>query len=156
MATCCAALSSHQRRVLRTLLAQESEIAFQYNRYISQFSTMLNALQLIRHEDDLEKRITKCNEFIQTHARLDHDMCMNTYEIVPGAVQMAMACSCICMQAACFRVLYKWIPKLDVLRMKLLKIKTMCEKSSSKPAIELCADIEKTAQHVLKSQTASH
>lgn len=156
MATCCAALSREQRRVLRTLLAQESELAVQCNRHISQFSNMLNALQLIHHEDDLEKRTTKCNEFIQTHAQLEHTVCVKTHEIVPHAVQMAMSCSCICMQAACFRVLYKWIPKLDVLQMKLLKIKTMCEKSSSKPAIELCADIEKTAQHVLKSQTTSH
>ncbi len=116
---------------------------------------MLHALQLIHHEDDFEKRTHKCNEFIQTYAQLDHAMCAKTYEIVPGAVEVAMSSSCICIQAACFRVLYKWIPKLDVLQMKLLKIKTMCEKCS-KPVIELCADIEKTAQNVLKSQATSH
>jgi len=156
MATCCATLSSQQRRILRMLLAQESEVVLKCNQYISQFSAMFNSLHLIHHVDDLEKRTTKCNEFIQTHVWLDETICMKTYEIVPGAVQIAMSSSCICIQAACFRMLYKWIPKLDVLQMKILKIKTMCEKASSKPAIELCADIEKTVQNVLKSQTTSH
>lgn len=155
MATCCASLSSQQRKILRCLLAQESEISIQYNRHMSQLSTMLNALQLIHHEDDLEKRAHKCNEFIQTHAQLDHTMCTKTHEIVPGAIQTALSTNCICIQAACFRMLYKWIPKMDVLQMKLLKIKTMCEKNS-KSVVELCADIEKTVQNVLKSQTTSH
>jgi len=120
---------------------------------------MLNALQIIHHDDALEKREVKCDEFIRVHASIDHTMMMPNYEIVPGAVQVAMTCSCICVQAACFRILYKWIPKLDVLRMKLLKIKSTCEKFGkigSKTGIELCADIEKTVQNVVKSQTASH
>jgi hypothetical protein len=158
MATCSAKLSPNQRRMLRTLLAQESEIAAHCSRHISQFSNMINALQLIHHEDDLEKRAAKCNEFIHMQSRLD-DGCMTTYEMVPGAVSIAMTCSCICIQAACFRMLYKWIPKLDVLRMKLLKIKSTCEKfskSGSKTGIELCANIEKTAHNVIMSQTTSH
>jgi hypothetical protein len=154
MATCCATLSRQQRRILRALLTQESEIATQYNRHISQLSTMLNTLQLIHHEDDLEQHTNKCNEFIQTCTRLD--MCTKTYEIIPGATQLAMTCSCICIQAACFRMLYKWIPRFDVLQMKLLKIKTICEKKTSTSVIQLCADIEKTIQNVLKSQTTSH
>ena len=158
MATCSATLSSSQRRILRSLLSQESEIALQCNRHLTQLFNMLNQLQIMHHDDNLEKRALKCSEFIQMHARIDH-MPIADYEIIPGAVQIAMTTNCICIQAACFRMLYKWIPKLDVLRMKLLKIKSTCEKFSktdSKTEIELCADIEKTVQNVIKSQTASH
>jgi hypothetical protein len=159
MAKCCAHLSSSERRILRTLLAQESEIAVHCNRFITQFSTMLNELQLIHHESDAEKRANKCDEFVRLQTtRFEHTMslCESNYEMVPGAIQLAMSSTCICIQAACFRMVYKWIPKLDVLRMKLLKIKAMCEKPGSKRGIELCADIEKTVENVLKSQAASH
>lgn len=158
MAKCSAKLSSSERRTLRALLAQESDISVQCNKHISQFSIMLNQLQLMHHENELEKRATKCNDFVRMHAQMD---CMLTsnYEMVTGAIQTAMSTNCTCIQAASFRMLYKWIPKLDILRMKLLKIKTMCEKfgkNGSKTGIELCADIEKTVQNVLKSQTTSH
>ena len=158
MATCCATLSSYQRKALRALLAQESEIAMQCNRHITQFLKMQNDLQLIHHENDLEKRGTKCDDFVRMHAQIE---CMLTpcYEMIPEAIQTAQSTNCICIQAACFRMSYKWIPKLDILRMKLLKIKTMCEKFDkirSKTGTELCADIEKTVQNVLKSQTTSH
>ena len=158
MATCCASLSSHQRKILRASLAQESEIAVQCNRHITQLLKMQNNLQLIHHEDDLEKRETKCDEFIRMHTQLDLMMTCN-YEMNPDAIKTALTTNCICIQAACFRMSHKWIPKLDVLRMKLLKIKTMCEKFGklgSKTCIELCADIEKTVQNVLKLQTTSH
>ena len=153
MATCSARLSSNQRRILRTLLDQESEIADQCNAYIAQLSNMLNALQIMHHDDDPENHELKCNEFIRMHAR---GHVIANCEMVPCAIQTAMNCNCICIQAACFRMVYKWIPKLDVLQMKLLKIQTMCEKHGSKTGIELCAEIEKTVKNVLKSQTTSH
>ena len=157
MATCSAALSMNQRRLLRTMLDQESEIADQCNRYITQLTNMLNALQIIHH-DVPENRELKCDEFIRMHALNGHIITktMTNYELPPCAIQTAMNCNCICIQAACFRMVYKWIPKLDVLQMKLLKIQTMCEKPGSKTGIVLCAEIEKTVQNVLKLQTTSH
>lgn len=153
MATCTARLSSTQRRILRTLLNQESEIADQCNACIAQLSNMLNALQIMHHDDDPENHDLKCNEFIRMHAR---GHVMTNCEIPQCAIQTAMDCNCICIQAACFRMVYKWIPKLDVLQMKLLKIQTLCEKHGSKTGVVLCAEIEKTVQNVLKSQTTSH
>ena len=156
MATCCASLSAIQRRLLRTLLDQESEIVDKCNVRLNQLSNMLNDLQVMHHDpdDDPANRELKCTEFIRTHARNRH--AMTNYELPPCAIQIAMNCNCICIQAACFRMAYKWIPKLDVLQMKLLKIQTMCEKPGSKTGIVLCAEIEKTVQNVLKSQTTSH
>ena len=154
MATCSARLSSNQRRILRTLLDQESEIADQCNARIAQLSNMLNALQIMHHDDDPENHELKCNEFIRMHALNGHVII--NYEMPPHAIQTAMNCNCICIQAACFRMVHKWIPKLDVLQMKLLKIQTLCEKPGSKTGIVLCAEIEKTVQNVLKSQTTSH
>ena len=154
MATCSARLSSNQRRILRTLLDQESEIADQCNARIAQLSNMLNALQIMHHDDDPENHELKCNEFIRMHALNSHGII--NYEMPQCAIQTAMNCNCICIQAACFRMVHKWIPKLDVLQMKLLKIQTMCEKPGSKTGIVLCAEIEKTVQNVLKSQTTSH
>ena len=158
MATCSARLSSNQRRILRTLLDQESEIADQCNAYIAQLSNMLNALQIMHHDDDPENHELKCNEFIRMHVLNGHVItkAMTNCEIPPCAIQTAMDCNCICIQAACFRMVYKWIPKLDVLQMKLLKIQTICEKPGSKTGVVLCAEIEKTVQNVLKSQTTSH
>ena len=154
MATCSARLSSNQRRILRTLLDQESEIADQCNARIAQLSNMLNALQIMHHDDDPENHELKCNEFIRMHALNGHVII--NYEMPPHAIQTAMNCNCICIQAACFRMVHKWIPKLDVLQMKLLKIQTLCEKPGSKTGIVLCAEIEKTVQNILKSQTTSH
>ena len=154
MAACSARLSSNQRRILRTLLDKESEIVDQCNAHIAKLSNMLNALQIMHHDDDTENHELKCNEFIRMHALNSH--VMTNCEMVPCAIQTAMNCNCICIQAACFRMVYKWIPKLDVLQMKLLKIQTMCEKPGSKTGVVLCAEIEKTVQNVLKSQTTSH
>ena len=90
MATCCATLSSQQRKILRALLAQESEIAVQCNRHITQLLKMQNSLQLIHHEDDLEKRETKCDDFIRMHAQFDY-MLTPIYEMTPGSIQTAFA-----------------------------------------------------------------
>jgi hypothetical protein len=151
MTACSATLSSHQRHVLRTLLNQESQIVDQCNAHVSQFSHMMNELQCIHHaSSDPDERALKRDEFIRSCARLECKM--DNYEIVPGAVQIAMTCECLCLQAACFRVLYKWTPHLDHLRMKLLKIKTMC----ARPGSETCARIEKTVQKILKLKAASH
>lgn len=156
MPPCSAVLSPRERQILRTLLAQESQIVDQCNKHISQFVDILNELQCIHHVHDLEERALKYDEFVRTHARLDCDM--TNCDMIPGAVQISMTCNCICIQAACFRMLYKWIPKLDILRMKLLKIKTMCSTIGSNSGGETCTRIEKTAQNAvkLKLKTASH
>jgi hypothetical protein len=154
MAACAATLSSHQRHVLRTLLLQESKIADECNKYIYLFSDMMNELQCIHHATDPDERALKCDEFIRTHARLDCDM--SGCDMVRGAVQTAMTCDCICIQAACFRMLYILIPQLDTLRMKLLKIKTICSTLGSTSGIETCANIEKTLHKILKLKPTSH
>lgn len=157
MAACSVTLSSHQRHVLRTLLNQESKIVDQCNAHLSQFSHMMNELQCIHHAtSDPDERTLKRDEFIRSCARLECNMDNISNEIVPGAVQIAMTCDCLCLQAACFRVLYKWTPHLDNLRMKLLKIKTMCARPGSNTGVELCARIEKTVQKILKLKAASH
>jgi hypothetical protein len=154
MTDCSATLSSHERRMLRALLKQESQIVDRCNRHLSQFSDMMNDLQYIRHHQDFNERVLKCDEFIRTHARLDCDM--PGFDMVHGAVQTAMTCDCICIQAACFRMLYKLIPQLDTLRMKLLKIKNMCSTMGSTPGVETCANIEKTVLKILKLKPTSH
>lgn len=159
MTSCCATLSSQERRILRLLLEQESKIVDQCNAFLSKFSTMMHDLQCMRHHHDLDERALKCDEFIRTNASLDCNMhAPATCEMVPGAVQTALTCDCICVQAACFRILYKWIPHLDMLRMKLLKIKNICSAHvlKSGDSSETCDNIEKTVQKILKLQTASH
>ena len=152
--SCCATLSSQERRILRLLLAQESNIVDQCNACLSKFSSMMHDLQCMRHHHDLDEHALKCDEFIRTHASLDCDV--TGCEMIPGAVQTAMTCDCICVQAACFRILYKWTPQLDMLRMKLLKIKNMCSAHVLKSgnSSEMCNNIEKTVQKILKLQTA--
>ena len=140
--------------MLRSLLAKESQIVEQCNKHVSRFTEMLNELQCIEHLHDSDERVLKCDEFIRTHARLDCDM--SGCDMVHGAVQTAMTCDCICIQAACFRMLYKLIPQLDTLRMKLLKIKNMCSTMGSTPGVETCANIEKTVLKILKLKPTSH
>ena len=147
MPACSAPLSPNERKILRKLLAQESRIVDQCSKCISQFVDILNEVQCIHHIHDLEERALKYDEFIRAHARLDCNI--TNCDMIPGAVQIAMTCNCICIQAACFRMLYKWIPKLDVLRMKLLKIKNICSTIRSKSGSETCIQIEKTAQNAL-------
>jgi len=156
MTACTATLSSHQRHVLRTLLSQESQIVDNCNGCLSQFSDMMNELQCIHHATDPDERALKSDDFIRLRARTDCDMPNLPNEMIPGAVQIAMTCDCICMQAACFRVLYKWTPHLDRLRLKLLKIKNMCARPGSNTGVELCARIEKTVQKILKLKATAH
>ena len=151
MSSCSATLSNHQRRVLQSLLAKESQIVEQCNQHNSQVARMLNDLQCINHVHEPDERTLKCDEFIRLHASLDCDM--TVCWMVPEAMQIAMTCDCVCIQAACFRILYKWIPMLDTLRMKLLKIKNTCAtatKHVSKNGVEICATIEKTLRKMLK------
>ena len=151
--SCTAKLSAQQRHILQTLLTRESQLVDQCNAHISQYSRMMNELQCILHASESNEVALKCDEFIRSCAQLD----CNTFnhDTVPStAVQTAMNCDCICMQAACFRVLYKWTPHLDRLRMKLLKIKNMCARPSANEGVNTCARIEKTVQKILK--TASH
>ena len=149
MSSCSAILTTHQRRVLRLLLAKETEIVEQYNQNVAQFSRILNELKCINHHHNSDERALKCEEFIRLHASLacDTTIC----EMVPDATQTAMTCDCLCIQAVCFRILYKWIPLLDTLRMKLLKIKTMCANTTKhKNGVETCAEIEKMVRKLLK------
>lgn len=151
--SCTAKLSAQQRHILQTLLTRESQLVDQCNAHISQYSRMMNELQCILHASESNEVALKCDEFIRSCAQLD----CNTFnhDTVPStAVQTAMNCDCICMQAACFRVLYKWTPYLDRLRMKLLKIKNMCARPSANEGVNTCVRIEKTVQKILK--TASH
>jgi len=151
MASCSAILSTPQRRLLKALLANESQITEQCNVRISRFTEMLNVLQCINHHDDSDEHALKCDEFIRAHASLDCDI--PVCEMVPGATQIAISCNCLCIQAACFRILYKWIPRLDTLRMKLLKIKKMCSDSAHVPGngVNTCAQIERIVHQLLKS-----
>ena len=147
--SCSATLSTHQRRVLRLLLAKENEIVEQYNQNVARFSRMLNELKCINHHHNSDERSLKCEEFIRLHASLTCDTTI--CEMVPDATQTAMTCDCLCIQAACFRILYKWIPLLDTLRMKLLKIKTICANTTKhKNGVETCAEIEKMVRKLLK------
>jgi hypothetical protein len=151
MSSCAATLSTHQRRMLRSLLAKESLIVEQCNKHVYRFTEILNELQCIDHHHDADELALKSDEFIRVHASLECDM--TSHDMVPGAIQLAMTCECVCIQAACFRILYKWIPKLDMLRMKLLKIKNMCAHANQcvpKNGIETCAEIEKMVRKMLK------
>lgn len=155
--TCTATLTAHQRNVLQTLLTRESRIVEQCNAHLSQFSRIMTEIQCIRHASETNELAHKCDEFVRSCARLECDTF--NHEPVPNTlIQTAMNCECICMQAACFRVLYKWTPHLDRLRMKLLKIKNMCAttRPRSNPGIDICARIEKTVRKILKLKTASH
>ena len=148
--SCSAKLSSHQRRVLQSLLDKESQIVEQHNQCLSQFARTLNELQCINHVHEQDERALKCDEFVRMHAYLVYDM--TSYEMVPDATRTAMTCECLCIQAACFRILYKWTPLLDTLRMKLLKIKTICANAKKcKNGIETCAEIEKIVRKLLKA-----
>ena len=156
MPPCSASLSTHQRRILRTTMSQESQIMDQCNQITHQLCELLNELQCINHVHALDERALKCEKIIRIYASIACDM--SSCDMVPGAVQMALSCDCVCIQATCFRMLYKWIPKLDMLRMKMLKIKKMCSEAGagSMTVIETCASIEKTVHKILKLKPASH
>ena len=152
MSSCSVTLSTHQRRMLRSLLAKESQIVEQCNKHVYRFTEMLNDLQCIEHNRDPDEFALKSDEFIRVHASLECDM--TSHDMVPGALQLAMTCDCLCIQAACFRILYKWIPQLDTLRMKLLKIKNMCADATKrvpKNGVETCSEIEKIVRKMLKT-----
>ena len=157
MTSCSATLSTHQRRVLQLLLAKESQIVEQCNTHTSQFAKIMNDLQCMNHIHDPDERALKCDEFVRLHASLVYDMTI--CGMVPEATQIAMTCDCVCIQAACFRILYKWIPMLDTLRMKLLKIKNICAvatKHVSKNGVETCAEIENIVRKILKPTSWFH
>ena len=155
MSSCSAKLSTHQRRMLQSLLEKESQIVQQCNQHTTQFTEILNELQCINHHHELDERAIKCDEFVRLHAQIKYDQPL--HEMVHGATQLAMTCDCLCIQAACFRILYKWIPMLDTWRMKLLKIKNICADATRhvpKTGFDTCAQIEKFVRKMLKS--ASH
>ena len=153
MSACSAKLSTHQRRMLQTLLENECQIVQQCNQFNARFTEMLNALQCIHHHDhDSDERALECDEFIRAHAQMENDRTLHN-GMVPGATQLAMTCDCMCIQAACFRILYKWIPMLDTWRMKLLKIKNLCADATRhvpKTGVDTCAQIEKIVRKMLK------
>jgi hypothetical protein len=153
MTSCSATLTSQQRRVLQLLLVKEVQMEEQCNKHMARFTNMLNELQWVNHHNDSDEHALKCHEFVRVNASIDCDM--TVHEMVPGAIQIAMACDCVCIQAACFRIFYKWQPKLDNLRMKLLKIKTMCSGAMThlpptNDGVETCAKIEQIVRKMLK------
>ena len=152
MSSCSAKLNAHQRRMLQSLLEKESQIVQQCNQHTARFIEILNELQCINHHRDLDEHALKCDEFVRLHAQIKYDQPL--HDMVAGATQLAMTCDCLCIQAACFRILYKWIPQLDTLRMKLLKIKNMCADATKrvpKNGVETCSEIEKMVRKMLKT-----
>jgi hypothetical protein len=155
---CSVGLTTDQRRILRTTLAQESQIVEHCNKIQHLMAGLLNELQCMNHVDTLDE--LACDKFIRTQASIECDM--SSYEMVHGAVQMALTCDCVCIQSACFRMLYKWIPKLDMLRMKIVKIKKMCSEyvasggSGSGSGSAICERIEKTVHKIVKLKPTSH
>jgi hypothetical protein len=150
--SCSAKLSIHQRRMLQSLLEKESQIVQQCNQHNTQFTEILNELQCINHHHDLDERAIKCDEFVRLHAQIKYDQPL--HEMVPGAIQIALSCDCMCIQAACFRILHKWIPMLDTWRMKLLKIKNICADDATKHVpkngVTACTKIEQILRKMLK------
>jgi|Laugrefbdmm110sn_1035136.scaffolds.fasta_scaffold23521_2 hypothetical protein len=149
-ATCRVKLTPHLRQTLKTLLDQESMLAEQCNKCIQQFSRLSNELQLMQHEHDLEERTLKCSEFIRSHATLECECDTTASDVMLETINAAASCDCICIQAACFRIIHKWTPLMDAFRMKLLKIRRLCRTNGSLGAVEACIKIEKTV-HKLKT-----
>ncbi len=143
------------RQMLKRLLDQESTIAEQCNNCIRQFSRLSNELQLMQHEHDLEERALKCSEFIRAHATLECECDAKACEVMFETINYAASCDCICIQAACFRIIHKWTPLMDAFRMKLLKIRRLCRANGSTGAVETCDKIEKTVHKILKLKTTS-
>lgn len=156
---CKTKLTSHLRKTLKTLLDQESAIVDQCNRCIKQFSQLSNELQLMHHahEHDVEEHelSLKCSEFIRRHATLECECDATACDVMCETINDAASCDCICIQAACFRIIHKWTPLMDDFRMKLLKIRKLCRSNGSPDAIETCRKIEKTVHNVLKLKTTS-
>jgi hypothetical protein len=150
--SCTAMLTPSLRQTLKTLLDQESAIVDQCNRCIKQFSQLSNELQLMHHahEHNEEERALKCSEFIRRHATLECECETTACDVMGETINSAASCDCICIQAACFRILHKWIPLIDAFRMKLLKIRKLCRSNGSPDAIETCRKIEKTVHNILK------
>ena len=153
MTSCSASLSSQQRRVLQLLLAKEVQMEEQCNKHVARFTNMLHELQCINHHHDSDEHALKCNEFVRVNASIECDT--TVHEMVPGAIQIAVTCDCMCIQAACFRMFYKWHPKLDNLRMKLLKIKNMCSSlmthmPKNNGGVDTCIKIEQIVRKILK------
>ena len=176
--SCTAHLSSQQRRILRAASEQESDITRECSQILRQLSEMAKELHDITVESgsNEQERATKCITFMTKHANMECTNA-NNWTMNTEAIQMAMTSNCICIQATCFRVMYKWIPKLDTLRMKLLKIKRMCIVDSgigsgigsgsgsgfgsgsgsgfASSYIEKCSKIQKTVHKLLQLKTAS-
>ena len=151
--TCTSTPTPRLRQTLKTLLDQESAVADQCNKCIQQFSRLSNELQLMQHEHDLEERALKCGEFIRRHATCECDA--TACEVMFETINYAASCDCICIQAACFRIIHKWTPLMDDFRMKLLKIRRLCRANGSLDTIETCNQIEKTLHKILKLKTTS-
>jgi len=148
---CSVSLTSHQRKILRKLLAKENKIIDQCRKYRGYFADIMMHMQCVNHYHNMEERTLKCGEFICKAKQLcqsieDDDIAVHNMD--PQAIQTALTCDCICIQAACFRILYKWLPELDNLRMKRLKVKTLCSESVIH-GLELCAKIEHIAQKII-------
>ena len=114
---------------------------------------MMMRLQCVNHHRNPEELALKCAEFIRDVKQLDQlrDVAdIAAHNMDPAAIQIALTCDCMCIQAACFRILYKWLPELDNLRMKRMKVKTLCSDLAleQKCVVEVCAKIEHIAQKI--------
>jgi hypothetical protein len=156
-ANCRVKLTPHLRQMLKQLLDQESAIADQCNKCIQQFARLSNELQLMLHEHDADEHelSLKCSEFIRRHATLECECDTTASDVMLETINAAASCDCICIQAACFRIIHKWTPLMDAFRMKLLKIRRLCRANGSLGAIEACIKIEKTVHKILKLKTTS-
>lgn len=157
--SCTAHLSSQQRRILRAASEQESDITRECSQILRQLSELAKELHdiTVESESNEQEQANKCIKFMTKHANMECTNA-NNWTMNPEAIQMAMTSNCICIQATCFRVMYKWIPKLDTLRMKLLKIKRLCivdSDGSASSHIEKCSKIQKTVHKLLQLKTAS-
>ena len=157
MTHCSATLSSQQRKTLRQLLAKESLIIEQCRKHCGHFADIMMRLQGVNHHENPEEHALKCAEFIRNEQLLgqsSEEDDIVVYNMDSGTIQIALTCDCMCIQAACFRILYKWIPELDNLRMKRLNVKTLCSNSAhaQKCAFDVCAKIEHIARKIINAE----
>ena len=159
MTTCVAKLTPDLRSALKAVLSQESAIAEQCNQCIKQFTETSNELRLIHHEDDVDECARKRKQFIRSRASFSDCVNVTSCDVTFKMIKGAAACDCVCIQAACFRVLHKWTPLLDRFRMKLLKIKQLCltnVNATNAISNTVCDKIEKTVHKILRLKPTSY
>lgn len=165
MTTCSIKLTSEQRCALKALLRQETVLAEQCDQYLKKFAQLSAELQLMYHgncndvnDGDDDDSGHRCKQFLRTHSSIECNVDATSCDVAFKMVKIAASCDCVCLQAACFRVLHKWTPLLDRFRMKLLKIKHLCltnMNATSSVSNAACAKVRKTVQKITRSKTTS-